>query len=207
MVSKLSKKPPADTYKSALDNLTNNIQNQLKSLSHGLKTLSSLPSTSTPSSSEASTAGHHHGSSSQKAGSSQGHTFLSLSSRSNRIILFNHRRLSQLLMRYRSILLIRKSIFVMQFVLDDANPLTMIQLLLDLDPYSSLLTVTGIRDCYYPNVGISKNSLFIRGSSPGSIFLPIILKGLIVTPLTNPPRHRQLLSQNTLNLSLLVLLL
>ena len=59
--------------------------------------------------------------------------------------------------------MVRKSIFVMQFVLDDANPLTMIQLLLDLDPYSSLLTVIGIRDCSYPNVGISKNSLLIKG--------------------------------------------
>ena len=51
--------------------------------------MSSLPSTSAPSSSEASTAGHHHSPSSQKAGATQGHKLLNPSSRSNRIILFN----------------------------------------------------------------------------------------------------------------------
>ena len=92
VVSQLSEKfslPPADTSKTTLDNLANNIQTQLESLSECIKTLSSLPSISPPSTSEVSTAGHLHGSFLQKAGAGQGHKLLNPSSRSNRIILFN----------------------------------------------------------------------------------------------------------------------
>ena len=89
VVSQLSEKfslPPADTFKTTLDNLASNIQTQLESLS---ECLSSLPSISAPSSTKFSTAGQLPGSFLQEAGASQGHKLLNPSSRSNRIILFN----------------------------------------------------------------------------------------------------------------------
>jgi len=65
------------------------IQTQLEPLSECIKTLSSLPSISALSSSEASTAGHLHSSSTWKVVASQDHKILNRSFRSNRIILFN----------------------------------------------------------------------------------------------------------------------
>jgi len=167
------------------------------------------------SSSEASTAGHLHSSSSLKVGASQGHKTLNLSSRSNRIILFNLPEASLMktksaideIAEYLIVVMVRRS---MQFVLDDINLLAMIQLLLDLGPYLSLWTVIGIRGCSCPSVETSKDSLLIRGSFSGPTFLLIILKGLIGTLLrlhTNLPNRRQLMSYITLKLIFLMLVL
>ena len=84
VVSQLSEKfslPPADTFKTTLDNLASNIQTQLESLSQSAF-LHYLQSVHT-SSSEVSTAGQLPGSFLQEAGASQGHKLLNPSSRSH----------------------------------------------------------------------------------------------------------------------------
>ena len=91
IVTKLSEKfslPPVDSYKSALDKLASTIQTQLQSLTEGLKTLSSLPTSRTVSTAPVSNPGSLPASS-EKSGAGQAHKHSSSFSRSNRIILFN----------------------------------------------------------------------------------------------------------------------
>ena len=76
------------SYKSASDKLASTIQTQLQSLTEGLKSLSSLPTSRTVSTAPVSNLSSL-SASSEKSGAGQAHKHSSPFSRSNRIILFN----------------------------------------------------------------------------------------------------------------------